>query len=609
MAPRSGRAKSVGMRLLKALALPAFALAAASACGGPATPVREASPSGNTKRPPVVLAIVVDQLSSWIAASRLPALPKDGGFARLTREGTYVTSLRYPYAVTDTAPGHAALNTGEVPARSGIFANEIPDARGERVSILRDEGTKLVGEAGPVDRVGSSAASLQADTVADRLRKANKDAFIVSVSLKDRGAILPGGRGTSHTLWYDAKVGSFVTSTAFADALPRWAVEVGGKRAVEERRKAPWVPLDAAWLAANAATPDDAPGEGDYEGLGRTFPHVARNAASFRAIPASDEALAALAVGAIEAGYRPDAPALVLVSFSAHDIIGHIFGPDSWEAWDYVRRLDRRILELWNAIEAKVGGPIDIVLSADHGDVAMPEAAALAAKARGASCDSFGDDPSDALARPCKGGVRLEADPLRNELRKAVETAFGRTDLVAGVADPYVFLTPAARALPADKRAALDVIVRETLARHTDGIATVLDVDELLRSCPATLAAAKAVPARALPGEDVTTLVCRGVPSREATGRRLGDYYIVPKRGSFFDADYVPGHGTSHGTPYLYDRTVPLFVRASSRIAAGVVVSQPVDFSAYAALEASLLGLSGSRTPAEVLEAHVARPR
>lgn len=592
------------MRRLLAFAPPVVfgVLASLGACGGAkAPPPVEAAP--RPARPPVVLAVVVDQLSAWIAASRVPELPADGGFARLVREGTWVKEMRYPYSVTDTAPGHAALHTGEVPARTGIFANEVPDPHGERVSILRDEATKVVAEQGVSDRVGSSAHALKAETVAERLRKARPDAFVLSLSLKDRGAILPAGRGADHTLWYDGKVGSFVTSTAFATALPAWAKTEGGVAAVERRSRVPWTLLDPAWVAAHAATPDDAPGEGDFEGLGRTFPHHTKTASSFRATPAGDASLVALALAGAKAGYRREAPMLVLVSFSTHDILSHVFGPDSWEAWDQLRRLDQRLLELWRGLETITGGPVDLLLSADHGDVAMPEAAEASARARGARCDA-----PDPLERPCSGGARLAADALRDELRKVVEAELGRTDLVAGVADPYVFLTPAARVLPAPKRATLDALVRRTLDRRSDGIAQVLDVDELLASCPARLARAATSPARARPGEDLLTLVCRAVPTRASVDGRLGDYYVVPKRGSFFDADYVPGHGTSHGTPWLYDRTVPLFIHAPGRIAGGAVVSQPVDFSAYAALEAALLGLPGPATDARaVLDAHLAR--
>ena len=75
-------------------------------------------PAAPAKMPHVVVSIVVDQFAAWIAHERLPELPSDGGFARLRREGTWVEQLRYAHAVTDTAPGHAALYTGATPSVS-----------------------------------------------------------------------------------------------------------------------------------------------------------------------------------------------------------------------------------------------------------------------------------------------------------------------------------------------------------------------------------------------------------------------------------------------------------------------------------------------------------
>jgi hypothetical protein len=66
------------------------------------------------------------------------------------------------------------------------------------------------------------------------------------------------------------------------------------------------------------------------------------------------------------------------------------------------------------------------------------------------------------------------------------------------------------------------------------------------------------------------------------------------------------GTGASHGSPHLYDRTVPMLVRAPGAIDAGAVLDAPVDFAAFAALEAALLGLD-ARSPHEILLAHTAR--
>ena len=74
-----------------------------------------------------------------------------------------------------------------------------------------------------------------------------------------------------------------------------------------------------------------------------------------------------------------------------------------------------------------------------------------------------------------------------------------------------------------------------------------------------------------------------------------------------WDAEYVAGRGMNHGSPYLYERTVPLFVRASGgETEAGRAIDAPVDFTAYATIEAALLGLD-PKTPRALLDAATAR--
>jgi len=95
-----------------------------------------AAPRPAPRRGPVVVAIIVDQLASWIADERLPLLPDSGGFARLRREGTWVRELRYAHSITETGPGHAALYSGAVPRDSGVWANEQLDDGGEKRSLF-----------------------------------------------------------------------------------------------------------------------------------------------------------------------------------------------------------------------------------------------------------------------------------------------------------------------------------------------------------------------------------------------------------------------------------------------------------------------------------------
>jgi hypothetical protein len=545
----------------------------------------------------VVVAIVVDQLSAWAADDRLPRLPPSGFFARMRREGTWVHALRFPYAETDTGPGHASLYTGAVPADSGIVANEIPGpVRGdsERVGILHDARTKLVTPVGVEYEASSSAASLLVPTVADRLRAARPNAAILSVSLKDRAALLPAGQKPTHAFWFEPRLGSFVTTTAVETSFPPWAARVAGPEAVAEARSRTWEPTDARWLARFAGR-DDAPGEGDLDGLGTTFPHVARTNAAFRATPASDEMILDLALAGAVAEARPREPLFVLLSMSASDVIGHTFGPGSWEAWDQLRKLDAALERFVERLETRFGA-VRVALASDHGDIPLPEAR----------------DPTRPDCRPptemrpwCFPGGRIDPNALTEALRDVAGRGRGSgIHPIAGMADGYLYLTERARNLPEAERAALDDVVRRVvLGMPEHPVAALYDARELAVRCPAVRARALGSPARARAGatEDLLTLVCRSWrPDRG------GDYYVVPARGWIFDVGPVRGKGSGHGTPYLYDRTVPFLFRGGvGEGPAGLDVRDPVDFVAFSAVLGSFLGLD-ARLPDAALSAAVA---
>ena len=237
----------------------------------PATPA-----SAGAAPPPWLVTIVVDQLAAWMADERWPALPSDGGFARLLREGLYVRELRFAHAVTETAPGHAALYTGAVPRATGIVANDVLGPDGKKVSSLLDANTRLVpaGAAGPIDRQGSSLAALQVDTLADALVAARPGAEVYSFSLKDRGALFGAGRHPKLALWLDTEGGTLVTSTAFATSVPAWAAPFADAAAVA-RAFAPAVGAAGRGLAGGErrrrATTRTA--RATTWGMGIVFPH------------------------------------------------------------------------------------------------------------------------------------------------------------------------------------------------------------------------------------------------------------------------------------------------------------------------------------------------
>jgi arylsulfatase A-like enzyme len=528
--------------------------------------------SEEARRGLVVVTIVVDQLAAWIAEARWPLLPSDGGFARLVREGTRVRRMRYAHACTDTAPGHAALYTGATPRVSGIFANEWIDDHGEVVSIVEDASAHVVP---PSPTAGSSLRALRVDTIADRLRAERPEATIASFSLKERGALFGGGRRPDATVWYDRSLGRFVTSSTFGASFPDWLPAV----ATAPLASAPqsWELLDGAFVRANAASTDPEPGEGDVAGLGTTFPHPAPKpeiaASAFRISPRADEVLLEIALAAVDrhlASGHADAPALIAISLSTNDYVGHVFGPDSFEAWDELRRLDGALARFFAALDAKLGPDgWAVLLSADHGVATLPEVSGSTAVR--AEC-SRPEDPSRPR-RSCARGARLFADVLRADAEAAAASALGPGEWIRGVADPYVVYTEAARALDPERHARLDAAV-----------VAALSANPLLERVVATASLPKVCPPEKT--EAFEGLICESYPPAAP-----GDVYLVPRAGTFVDTGIAAGHGSSHGTPHDYDRSVPLVVRAPGRVPAGRVLDGPIGFGAFARTASALLDM------------------
>ena len=79
--------------------------------------------------PSLVVVIVVDQLRGDMLDEFDEAC--SGGFRRLIDDGYRYTNASHPFAVTQTAAGHASISTGVPPSRSGIVANTWSQKTGE----------------------------------------------------------------------------------------------------------------------------------------------------------------------------------------------------------------------------------------------------------------------------------------------------------------------------------------------------------------------------------------------------------------------------------------------------------------------------------------------
>ncbi len=527
------------------------------------------APSGRPRverRPFVVIAIVVDQFAAWVADERLPLLPETGGFARLRREGAWARDVRFDHAATDTAPGHASLFTGAIPTNHGIFANEVLDPGTRKsITVLTDIEASTVSEKG-AQQGGVSLKRLTAETVADRVREEVPDAWISSVSWKDRGALFGGGRHPDLLLYHDRGRNEFVTGPRSDMPFPKIALTL--KDEISKIQSSSWTLLDAKWTRAHAPSPDGQKGEGDLEHIGTTFPHSFDRAQGLgvRVSPKADEALLDLTLRSLDEAKKAGKTHIFSsTSLSTNDYVGHVFGPSSWEAWDEILRLDAALGRFMTSLDERFGkAGYALVLSADHGVMRMPEVAVVKAPT-----------PRDKHweLEPDRVPARVLRDALAVRLQKAIQKELGPGDYVLGIADPFVYLTDNTKKLTPDEWEKLWRTAAIELA-STDGIERTLFLQE-----------------GGLGGLLADQTELRRLVSH-SLAKGAGSIYLLTRRGSLIDTLYVPGKGTGHGSPYLYDRSVPILARATGRIREGAELAGTLSFSTYARTLAALAGVT-----------------
>lgn len=314
---------------------------------------------GRAPKPRLVVVITVDQLRPDYLDRYRTQLT--GGLALLLRRGAVFTAAYQDHAVTETAPGHATILSGRWPAHTGIIRNG---------AGVWDSTARLLGVSGP----GASPARFRGTAFFDWLQAAEPGARALSVSRKDRGAILPLGRARQHVYWYQG--GMFTTSRYYADSLPEWVRAFNAERMPFRAAGASWTLL---LPVRDYPEPDSVP----YENGGRDFifPHrlptdSAQAAEALAGVPTMDSLTLAFAldgVRALQLGGRATTD-LLAVSLSTTDAIGHAYGPDSREIHDQVLRLDRYVGSFLNQLFVRYGTDrVLVVLTADHGVTPFPE--------------------------------------------------------------------------------------------------------------------------------------------------------------------------------------------------------------------------------------------
>lgn len=333
------------------------------------------------QKPKLVVGIVVDQMR-YDYLHKFHANFSEGGFKRLLNSGFNFSNAHYNYFPTQTGPGHASIYTGTTPSNHGIVANDWYDqSLGAPLNCVEVHGFKTIGNG---EKKSVSPQNLKSIGLSDVIKNAyGRKSKIVSVSIKDRGAVLPGGFSANLVLWLDRKSGEFISSSYYAESLKEWVVAFNKSSKKEEFIKSNWELLLPLSKYVNTFDPDDNAWEAPYEGQTETaFPHPwseifkSEGYEVIAGSPFGNKILTDLAIEAIkkeELGVSGITD-FINISYSSPDLIGHQFGPHSLEIEDTYYRLDRDLERLFNELDQQLGaGNYLVFLSSDHAVAEMPQ--------------------------------------------------------------------------------------------------------------------------------------------------------------------------------------------------------------------------------------------
>jgi arylsulfatase A-like enzyme len=451
--------------------------------------------------PKLVVVIVIDQFRGDYL-ERYRDQFGEAGFRLFLDHGAYFTDCNYDYANTRTAPGHATLFTGAYSNGHGIVANEWWDSgKKHMVTSVEDDNTKLVGVAS--NKPGASPHNLLADTLGDELKLATQGkSRVFSLSLKDRAAVLPGGFAADAAYWIEPQTGAWITSTYYRNDLPRWVQDFNAS----DRAAKYW---DRDWKNANGDTLRSTSQRKNKDGSEAGFYEVV-GSTPFANDYELEFAKELVLYESLGTGHSTD---LLAISLSANDILGHQVGPDSPEMAAMALALDRELADFFNFLGHQVGLVNTwIVLSADHGVSALPDAAKN-------------------LRIPA---ANLDARNLEAQINAALTAKFspGHSASYIKLDYPIAWLEP-------------NAFIAARVKEHE-----------------AETAVGEAMKQAGLRDYFTKSQLAEGEVPNTAFGQRFLNSYS-PEAGWYVmgvPQPYTvgPAHGTDHASPYTYDTHVPL---------------------------------------------------
>ena len=483
--------------------------------------------------PKLIVAISVDQLSADLFDEYRGRFT--GGFARLAGGAMFRNGYQ-GHNASETCPGHSTILTGARPARTGIIANiwfDQSQSRSDK-AVYCAEDERVAGTSSIAYTV--SALHLRVPTLGETMKVRTPASRVVAVAGKDRAAVMMTGQRPDQRWYWNGKT---FASDLTAAAVP--ASVTAARQAVANLLAVPAEPLvpPPYCTAKSRSVPV---GSGALSvGSGR-FARAAGDASAFRASPAFDGltlALSAQLIDEMKLG-KGGAPDLIAIGLSATDYVGHAFGTGGEEMCLQLLSLDRDLGDFFALLDAR-GIDYAVVLTADHGGEDIPERLRLMGVSEAARVDP-------ALEPAAMG--------------KALAATLGLSGpvLIGSGAFGDVYLDRALK--PADRVRAQAA----TLAayRAHPQVEAVFTKDQLARSATPTTT------------PDRWTLIERARASFDA--ERSGDLVVLLKRHITPIAKPTASFAATHGSPWDYDRRVPiLFWRAGMPAAARDEAVETVD--------------------------------
>jgi hypothetical protein len=483
--------------------------------------------------PKLIVAISVDQLSADLFDDYRGRFT--GGLKRLATEGTAYRNGYQSHAATETCPGHSTLMTSRRPGSNGIIANSWLDQKAARADkvIYCAEDESVAGSTST--NYTPSPVHLNATTLGDRLKAVSPASRNVAVAGKDRAAIMMGGRKVDQR-WF-RQGNQFVTDLKGA-AVPRSVISTNQAvaAAIAEARPALVPP---AFCEARAKPYQVSPTltVGSWR-----MDRAAGDASNFFRTPEFDGAVLALSAALIQEMQLGRGPAtdVLSVGLSATDYVGHAFGRGGMEMCLQMVALDRELGDFLALLD-RSGIDYAVVLSADHGGMDIPERLRDHGIADAARAD------------PGLDGA---------EFGKLLAPQLGLTgNLLRSIGIPGDVWIDAS--VPEARRAAVLRAAKDRYAAHPQVYAAYTKAEILALPMPSGPPDKWTVPQRVRASYDAA---------------RSGDLYVVLKPNVSAVAKPSTGYTATHGSPWDYDRRVPiLFWRSGGAPAASDQAVETVD--------------------------------